>query len=134
MALATRPPRVSKSAAVMDRQNTLPALELNGDLRLNPQMVARPRNLQGLPHRIELRWRQAGVLKAESGCVVWKIGVVFFTGETLLLRGGNNFPVHHQRGSGVVVICRKPENVAWRGHRSQEGIERPGDAGTGGKN
>ena len=86
----------------------------------------------------------ARVLKASGGILAigfavflglrGEVGVIFFAGETFLLRGGNDFSITHQRSGGVVIIRRDAKDIARRGHGSKKRVKRPGDAGTGREN
>jgi len=84
-------------------------------------------------HRVELHRRQVRVAETKLGGVTRKIGIVFLAREKFLLRSGDDFSVHHQRGSRVVIIRRDAEDIVRRGHRSKKRIQRPGDAGVGGE-
>src|SRR5208337_1682126 len=74
-----------------------------------------------------------GVAETKLNGVAREFRIIFFARKTFFLRGGNNFSVHHQRGGGVVVKRRDAEDIARRGHESEKRIQRPGDAGVGGK-
>ena len=51
------------------------------------------------------------VSKAIFDGVSREAGIMLFAGKSLLLGGGNNFPIANQGGSAVVIICRDPKNA-----------------------
>src|SRR2546423_2976150 len=71
--------------------------------------------------QIELgRVRQAGLAQAIIDRVSREAGVMFFPGETLLLRGRKDFAIAHEAGRAVVIKGRDAENVhgSWTMNRA----------------
>ena len=69
---------------------------------------------------IEVRRRQPGVPQAKLNRVLRETLVILAPGEALLLRGGEDAAIPHQRGGGVVIPGRDAEDAAHG--RSEEGI------------
>ena len=56
-------------------------------------------------NRIQVLHPQISLLQAVMDCLNGKLGIVFLTGETLLLRGGNNFSMANQGRRRIMIKC-----------------------------